>query len=69
MVHVPLEDASDRVLAVMGLLMTISPGSVLVRADTERHELLVHVMDGADEEAVRRQQRELHRMVRAAVGE
>ena len=68
-VHVPLEDASDRVLVVMGLLMTISPGSVLVRADLERHELLVHVMDGADEEAVRAEQRRLHRLVRAAVGE
>jgi multisubunit Na+/H+ antiporter MnhE subunit len=68
-VQVPLEDASDRVLVVMGLLLTISPGSVLVRADLERHELLIHVMDGADADAVRRQQRHLHGLVRAAVGE
>ncbi len=68
-VRVPLEDTSDQVLVVMGVLLTVSPGSVLVRADLERHELLVHVVDGADEEQVRRQQQRLHRLVRAAVGE
>ncbi len=68
-VRVPLEDTSDQVLVVMGVLLTISPGSLLVRADLERHELLVHVVDGADEERVRRQQQRLHRLVRTAVGE
>ena len=51
-----------------GTLLTISPGSVLVRADAAGARLDVHVVDADDPERVRGQVRTLHALVRRTGG-
>ena len=52
-VRVPIGDRTERGLAVSALATTLSPGSVLVDIDRERRDLLVHVIDASDPDAVR----------------
>ena len=52
-VEAPIGARSPRVAAVLGLVFTLSPGTVLVRVDRARGVLLFHVV-GQDEEEVRR---------------
>jgi multicomponent K+:H+ antiporter subunit E/multicomponent Na+:H+ antiporter subunit E len=57
-VRVPIGERSDRGAAVAGLASSLSPGSVLVDIDWERRDLLFHVIDASDPDALRaRQQR------------
>ena len=67
-VDVSLPPSSDKVLVATGVLLTISPATVLVRAALEDHALLVHVVDGDDPDAVRARQQQLHRLVLRTVG-
>jgi multicomponent Na+:H+ antiporter subunit E len=52
-VRVPIGARSERGVAVSALATTLSPGSVLVDVDWERRDLLVHVIDASDPDAVR----------------
>ncbi len=52
--EVPIGARSPRAAAVLGLVATLSPGTVLVRVDRARGVLLFHVV-GEDEEEFRRE--------------
>lgn len=52
-VRVPVGERSDRGVAVSALATTLSPGSLLVDVDWERRDLLIHVIDASDPDAVR----------------
>ena len=52
-VRVPIGDRSERGVAVTSLATTLSPGSVLIDVDGERGDLLLHVIDASDPDAVR----------------
>jgi multisubunit Na+/H+ antiporter MnhE subunit len=52
-VRVPIGDRSERGVAVSALATTLSPGSVLVEVDHERGDLLLHVIDASEPDAVR----------------
>jgi multicomponent K+:H+ antiporter subunit E/multicomponent Na+:H+ antiporter subunit E len=52
-VRVPIGERSDRGVAVSALATTLSPGSVLVDVDWKRRDLLVHVINASDPDAVR----------------
>ena len=67
-VRVELGPSSEQALVLTGVLLTISPGSVLIDADTDAGALDVHVVDGDDPDRVQRQVRELHDLVLRAVG-
>jgi multicomponent Na+:H+ antiporter subunit E len=51
-VEIPIGDRSRVGVAVTALTGTLSPGEVLVDVDEPRGVMLVHVIDGADPEAV-----------------
>lgn len=53
LVEVPMQGRSELEDAVLGLIVTMPPGSILVRIDPERHTLLFHVA-GSTEEDFRR---------------
>jgi multicomponent Na+:H+ antiporter subunit E len=52
-VLVPVGDRSPRGIAVTGLLIGLSPGSLLLDVDEERRVMLFHVIDASDADAVR----------------
>ena len=52
-VRVPIGERTERGVAVSALATTLSPGSVLVDLDRERGDMLLHVIDASDPEAVR----------------
>lgn len=52
-VRVPIGERSDRGVAVTALATTLSPGSVFLGVDPERGDMLLHVMDASDPDAVR----------------
>ena len=52
-ITVPVGDRSRFGVAISALVMTLSPGSVLVDIDWEKHEMLVHVIDGLDPDKFR----------------
>jgi multicomponent Na+:H+ antiporter subunit E len=54
-VLVPIGDRSELGVAVTGLLVGLSPGSLLLDVDTERRAMLFHVIDARDPDAVRAQ--------------
>jgi multicomponent Na+:H+ antiporter subunit E len=54
-VLVPVGERSELGVAVTGLLIGLSPGSLLVDVDTEREMMLFHVIDASDPDAVRAQ--------------
>ncbi|MBW3652643.1 MAG: Na+/H+ antiporter subunit E [Actinobacteria bacterium] len=54
LVRIPIGQRSERGIAVSALATTLSPGSVLVDIDRERGDLLLHVIDASDPDAVRR---------------
>ncbi len=53
LVRVPIGQRTERGVAVFALATTLSPGSVLIDVDWERRDLLVHVIDASDPDAVR----------------
>jgi multicomponent Na+:H+ antiporter subunit E len=54
-VLVPIGDRSPRGVAVTGLLIGLSPGSLLVDVDEQRRVMLFHVIDASDPNVVRAQ--------------
>ena len=52
-VTVPFGERSPRGVAVSGFFITLAPGETLVGIDEERREMLVHVVDGRDPDAIR----------------
>jgi multisubunit Na+/H+ antiporter MnhE subunit len=54
-VRVPIGERSERGIAVSALATTLSPGTVFVDVDRERGDMLLHVIDASDPEAVREQ--------------
>lgn len=52
-VRVPIGERSERGIAVSALATTLSPGSVLLDIDREAGDLLLHVIDASDPDAVR----------------
>jgi multisubunit Na+/H+ antiporter MnhE subunit len=53
LVRVAIGPRSERGVAVSALATTLSPGTVLVDVDWQRREMLLHVMDASDPDAVR----------------
>jgi multicomponent Na+:H+ antiporter subunit E len=53
LVRVPIGERSERGVAVSSLATTLSPGTVLIDVDWERRDMLVHVIDASDPDAVR----------------
>lgn len=53
LVEIPKGARTDIGVAISGLLLTLSPGSVLTDIDTEAQTWTIHALDAADEEAVR----------------
>lgn len=51
-IRVPLEPMSESALSVLANLITLTPGTLSVDVSTDRRELLVHVMDARDADAV-----------------
>jgi multicomponent Na+:H+ antiporter subunit E len=54
-VLVPIGERSELGVAVTGLLIGLSPGSLLLDVDPERQAMLFHVIDASDPDAVRAQ--------------
>jgi multicomponent Na+:H+ antiporter subunit E len=54
-VLVPMGDRSPRGVAVTGLLIGLSPGSLLLEVDEDHRTMLFHVIDASDPDAVRAQ--------------
>ena len=52
-IRVPIGERTDRGVAVSGLVISLSPGAVLVDVDWAQRDLLVHVIDASDPDAVR----------------
>ena len=52
-VRVPIGERTDRGVAVSGMVISLSPGAVLVDVDWERRDLIVHVIDASDPDGVR----------------
>lgn len=59
-VSIAVDGASEQGLAVLGLVLTLAPGTVLVDIDTGRRTLLVQALDAGDPEAVRRSHRRFY---------
>lgn len=53
LVRIPIGERSERGIGVSALATTLSPGSVLIEIDRERGDLLLHVIDASDPDAVR----------------
>lgn len=53
LVRIPIGRRSERGIAVSALATTLSPGSVLIDIDRDRGDLLLHVIDASDPDAVR----------------
>lgn len=60
-VAVPMGEMTPTGVAVLSLVSTLSPGSVLVDVDWERRVMLIHTINAGDPEAVCRQHQELYR--------
>jgi multicomponent Na+:H+ antiporter subunit E len=52
-VQIPIGDRSPLGVAVTGLLVGLSPGSLLLDVDSEHRVMLFHVIDAHDPDAVR----------------
>lgn len=50
-IHLPLDMRSHHGLAVLGIIITATPGTLWMQHDSARSVLLVHVLDLVDEDA------------------
>lgn len=57
-----LRTSSDFILTLVGLTISLIPGSFIVDVDRERHILFLHVLDTPDQEAVDKMHREVARI-------
>ena len=60
-VAIPVGERSETGVAVSALVATLSPGEVLVGLDRGRGVMLIHVIDAADPEAIRRRHEDFYR--------
>lgn len=60
-VAIPVGERSETGVAVSALVATLSPGEVLVDVDRKRGVMLVHVIDAADPEEIRRRHDDFYR--------
>jgi multicomponent Na+:H+ antiporter subunit E len=60
-VLVPLEDRSEMGTVVSAFAATLAPGEYLVDIDWERRQMLMHVLDASDPDAVRGQFSDFYR--------
>ena len=60
-VAIPVGERSELGVAVSALVATLSPGEVLVDLDRERSVMLIHVIDAADPEEIRRRHEDFYR--------
>ncbi|CAA9389944.1 MAG: hypothetical protein AVDCRST_MAG03-526 [uncultured Rubrobacteraceae bacterium] len=60
-VAIPVGERSETGLAVSALVATLSPGEVLVDVDRGRGVMLIHVIDAADPEEIRRRHEDFYR--------
>jgi multicomponent Na+:H+ antiporter subunit E len=60
-VVIPFEERSPTGVAVTAIIATLSPGEFLVEIDWERGEILMHVIDASDPDAVRAHHRQFYR--------
>jgi len=60
-VAVPVGERSEMGVAVSALVATLSPGEVLVDLDRGRGVMLIHVIDAADPEEIRRRHEDFYR--------
>lgn len=61
-VKIPLGNHSPAGVGIVGLLVTISPGSFLVDIDWEERVMLVHFMDASNPRALRREVDKYYRL-------
>jgi multicomponent Na+:H+ antiporter subunit E len=60
-VVIPFEDRTPTGVSVTAMIATLSPGEFLVEIDWERREILMHVLDASDPDAVRAHHRRFYR--------
>lgn len=60
-VAVPIGERTPSGVVTFALVSTLSPGEVVVDVDAEREEILVHVIDASDPDAVRERHDRLYR--------
>lgn len=60
-VAIPVGERSEMGVAVSALVATLSPGEVLVDLDRGRGVMLIHVIDAADPEEIRRRHEDFYR--------
>lgn len=60
-VAIPVGGRSEAGVAVSALVATLSPGEVLVDVDRGRGVMLIHVIDAADPEEIRRRHADFYR--------
>lgn len=60
-VVIPFEDRTPTGVSVTAMIATLSPGEFLVEIDWERREILMHVIDASDPDAVRAHHRRFYR--------
>ncbi len=60
-VAIPVGERSETGVAVSALVATLSPGEVLVDVDRGRGVMLIHVIDAADPEEIRRRHEDFYR--------
>ncbi|MDP8901832.1 MAG: Na+/H+ antiporter subunit E [Actinomycetota bacterium] len=60
-VAIPVGERSELGVAVSALVATLSPGEVLVDLDRGRGVMLIHVIDAADPEEIRRRHEDFYR--------
>ena len=51
LVRMPFSGLNETGAALLGCMMTLTPGTTTVDIDMARNEMLVHLLDGADPEA------------------
>lgn len=61
-VKIPIATHSPYGVGPVGFFITLSPGSFLVDVDWDNREMLVHVLDGSDPEAIRRDAEKYYRL-------
>jgi multisubunit Na+/H+ antiporter MnhE subunit len=67
-VTIEVGPCSEQTLVVTGVLLTLSPGSILIGADPERRVLEVHLIDADDPRRTTERITRLHARVRTLVG-
>lgn len=66
-VRVPFDERSEVGVTVMAFISSLSPGEYTVDFDPEKREIIVHVIDASDPEAIRRNHRRLYERYQRAV--